>query len=448
MGFTGFMRFIGFMNDTDWADQADQADQAFRAHRTRRATGFAAGVLTLALVVAGCVDDPTDPTGPPPDEGGSITLAAAVAESGRHSPEGIEVARGYRLAVEILNENGGIRGRAVQLEIRDDGSDAQASARLYAELIASGTVDALLGPYSSSITEAVLAVTEAAGVPLVAPMAAAPAIWSERQRQWSVQFLTPGPTYLQGSVEVSVFGGARTVAIVYENTAFPASVIEGVREAVRRHGLEVVLDRAYDVGTADHEAIAAAARDAGADLFIGGGYTADAAGFATAASAVGYRPVLMSLLLGPGQAQFAETVGSAARCVAGNAPWHPAIRTAGFIADNETFVRRYEAAHGRTPGYHAAGGFAAVELVAEGLDQAISGAGEPDRVALRDFLFSARTETIAGPYEVFPIDDAEAGAQRGLKGLQVQWQDDGAGGLALRIVHPWAVADATPCFMR
>ncbi len=442
MGFTGFMRF---MNDTDWADQADQA---FLAHRTRRATGFAAGLLTLALVVAGCVDDPTDPTGPPPEEGGSITLAAAVAESGRHGPEGIEVARGYRLAVEILNENGGIRGRPVQLEIRDDGSDAQASARLYAELIASGTVDALLGPFSSPITEAVLAVTEAAGVPMVAPMAAAPAIWSGRQRQWSVQLLTPGPTYLRGSVEVSVFGGARTVAIAYEDTSFPASVIEGVREAVRRHGLEVVLDRSYDVGTADHEAIAAAARDAGADLFIGGGYVADAVGFATAAPAVGYRPVLMSLLVGPGQPQFAQAVGAAARCVAGNAPWHPAVGTSGFIADNETFVRRYEAAHGETPGYHAAGGFAAVELMAEGFDQTTPGAGDPDRAALRDFLFSARTETIAGPYEVVPIGDAEAGAQRGLKGLQVQWQDDGDGGLALRIVHPWADADATPCYMR
>lgn len=420
-----------------------------QAHRAGRATGLAAGFITLALVAAGCVDDPADSTGPEPgSDGAPITLGAAIAESGRHGVEGIEVVRGYRLAVEILNEKGGIRGRPVQLDVRDDGSDAQASARLYAELIASGTVDALLGPYSSPITETVLAVNEAAGVPMVAPMAAAPSIWSERQRQWSVQLLTPGPTYLQGSVEVAVFGGAQTVAIVYENTSFPASVVEGARDAARRHGLEIVLDRSYEVGAADHEAIAAEARDAGADLFIGGGYYVDAAGFAAAAPAVGYRPVLMSLILGPGQATFADDVGRAARCVAGNSPWHPAIATSGFIADNETFVRRYEAAHGRTPGYHAAGGFAAVELMAEGLDQAISGTGGTDRAALRDFLFSARTGTIAGPYEVSPIGDAEAGAQRGLKGLQVQWQDDGAGGLALRIIHPWAIADAVPCYTR
>lgn len=405
--------------------------------------------VLLLLAAAGCVDDPADPTGPQPDpDAGPITLAAALSESGRHRPEGVEVARGYRLAVEILNEKGGIRGRRVQLEIRDDGSDARASARLYESFIASDTINALLGPFSSPITESVVAVTEAAGAPIVAAMAAAPAIWAGRERQWSVQLLNPGPTYLQGSVEAAVFGGARRVAIVHEDTSFPSSVIQGVREAAAAHGLDIVMDRSYAVGAADHEAIAAAARDARADLFIGGGYTADAVGFATAAPAVGYRPLLMSLILGPGQPQFAEAVGPAARCVAGNAPWHPAVGTTGFISDSETFVSRYEAAHGKTPGYHAAGAFAAVELVAEGLDRTIPAQGGVDSAALRDFLFTAQTETVLGPYRVAPAGDPDAGAQRALKGLQVQWQDDGAGALALRIIHPWAVAEAVPCYMR
>lgn len=416
--------------------------------RYGKSRGTLPGLSLLLLAAAACIDEPAGPEPEPDPDAGPITLAAALPESGRHSLEGTDVARGYRLAVEMLNENGGIRGRPVQLGIRDDGSDARRSARLYASLIASDTVDALLGPFSSLITEAVVAVTEAAGVPMVAPMAAAPGIWAGRGRQWNAQLLNPGPTYLKGSVEAAAFGGARTVAIAYEDTSFPASVLQGVREAAQAHGLDIVMDHAYPVGGADHEAIAAAARDARADLFIGGGYTGDAVGFATAASAVGYRPLLMSLILGPGQPQFADAVGDAARCVAGNAPWHPTVRTAGFISDSETFVSRYEAAFGETPGYHAAGGFAAVELLAEGLDRTLSADGDPDHAALRDFLFAAETETVLGPYRVAPLGDPDAGAQRRLKGLQVQWQDDGAGGLALRIIHPWAVAEAVPCYMR
>ena len=53
-----------------------------------------------------------------------------------------------------------------------------------------------------------------------------------------------------------------------------------------------------------------------------------------------------------------------------------------------------------------------------------------------------------GPFSVYPLGDSRAGAQRALKGVQIQWQDDGEGGLALRIIHPEAVAEAPPCFLR
>ncbi|WP_419161055.1 amino acid ABC transporter substrate-binding protein [Candidatus Palauibacter sp.] len=405
--------------------------------------GYLVGLGLLALVAAGCVDDPAAPE----PEGGPITLAAAVAQSGRHGELGSAVARGYRLAVEMINEKGGIRDRPLQLVLRDDGSDAETSARLYAEFIASDTIDVLLGPYSSPITEAVLAVTEAAGIPLVAP-AAAPELWTGRQRQWSAQLLNPAPSYLKGSVEVAALVGARAVALVHEDTSFPAAVADGVREVARAHGLDIVMDESYAVGAADHEAVVAAARDAGATLFIGGRYATDAMEFARAAAAVGYQPRLMSLLLGPAEPDFIDAVGEAGRCVAGNAPWDPTIRTSGFISDSETMVQRYEAAHGTTPGYHPAAGFGAVELLAEGIDQAISATGDADRTAIRDFLFTAMTQSVLGPFGVYPLEDPKAGAQRALTGLQVQWQDDGAGGLALRIIHPWAIANATPCLMR
>ena len=398
------------------------------------------------LALTGC----GEPLAPPPDPG-PIVIAAAYSETGRHAHLAGEMARGYRLAVEMLNERDverGIGGREVRLVLRDDASDPATSANIYREFIATDTIHALLGPYTSPITDAVLAVTEAAGWPIIAPMAAAPEIWAGKNRRWSVQMLNPGTTYLQGSVELAAELGARTVALIYEDSPFPASVAEGVRNAAQAHGLDIVMDQSYAVGEVDHAGLAAAARDAGGDLFIGGGYYADAVGLTRAVSAVGYEPLMVSLNLGPAEPDFIDEVGDLARCVAGNAPWLSTIRTSGPITDSETFVQRFVAAHGLQPGYHPAGGFGAVELLASAMEAALAARGELDPAAIRDHLFSVSTETVLGPFSVFPLGDDQAGAQRALAGLQVQWQDDGQGGLALRIIHPASVADAEPCVVR
>lgn len=394
------------------------------------------------LAIAGCRESVA------PEAPGPIVLAATFSETGRFATVGSEVARGYRLGVEMLNESGGVAGRQVTLVLRDDGSDPATGAGIYGEYVATDTIDLLLGPYSSPITAAVVDVTEAAGSMLVAPMAAAPAIWTGRHRQWSVQMLNPGPTYLQGSVELAAGNGARTAAVVYEDSQFPASVAEGIREAVLDHGLELVMDRSYVVNGADHEALAAAAMNAGADLFIGGGYYDDAVAFTKAVSEVGYAPMLLSLNLGPALTRFVSELGELARCVVGNAPWVSTIRTSGFIADSETMVERYETAHGTLPSYYAAGGFGAVELLAEAVDATTADLEEIDAAAVRDYLFSVLTETVLGPFNVHAMGDGQAGAQAALKGLQVQWQDDGTGVLAQKIVHPPAVADAKACWGR
>lgn len=404
--------------------------------------------LAVALAVAACGNE--DPTGPDPaplPQPKPIVLGAAVAETGRLSTPGAEISRGYRLAVEMLNEKGGIGGREVQLVIHDDGSDADASVRLYQEMIASDTITAFLGPYSSGITESVIGVTEVAGIPLVAPAAATPAIWENRGRQWSVQTSVPGPDYLEGSVELAAQSGARTVALVWEDTAFPTAVAQGIRDAAGARGLDLVMEQAYAAGSADHEALAAMARDAGADLFIGGGYSEDAIAFARAVATVEYRPLLTSLLLASG-ASFINEVGAAGRCVIGNAAWDPSMLTEGYIATNETFIRRYEAAYNKTPDYQAASGFGAVELLAEGINRAATPTGGIDRASIRDFLFATSKQTVLGTYGVHPLGDAQAGAQRDLKGIQIQWQDDGAGGLVSRIVHPPEVSQASLCFTR
>ena len=408
-----------------------------------RNTALRVAAWTAVLAAAGCRDAVA-----PSDEPEPFTIAATVSETGIRTQSAGEMGRGYRLAAEVLNETGGIAGRPVRLVIRDDGSDPRTAARLYGEFVAADSIDALLGPFSTPITEAVLDVTEAAGWPLIAPMASAPELWSGRGRRWSVQLLEQGPSRLKGAVELAARHGARTVALIYENSAYPLSLAQGIREAAGANGLTILLDRPYPVGGADHAALAAAARDADADLFIGGGYYADAVDFTRAMAAANYTPLMASLSLGPADPQFLGDVGDLARCMTGPASWIPTVHTSGFISDSEAFVRRYQQAHGSLPGYHAAGGFGAVELLAEAIEATLTGAGEMDPEAVRDYLFSVSTQTVLGPYSVYSLGGNQAGGQRALTSLQVQWQDDGAGRLVQRIIYPDAVADAEPCFLR
>jgi len=397
----------------------------------------------MLMSAAGCRDAVA-----PSDEPGPITIAATVSETGIRTRSAGEMGRGYRLAVEMLNEMGGVGGRQIRLVTLDDASDPATAARLYEQFVAADSIDALLGPFGSPITEAVVAVTEAAGWPLIAPMASAPGIWNERGRRWSVQMLDPGPMRFRGMVELAARNGARTVALVYEESTFPVSLAEGIRAAAGVHGLAIVLDQSYPVGGADHAGLTAAARDAGGDLFIGGGYYDDAVGFTEAMAETGYNPLMASLSLGPADPRFVEDVGDLARCMTAPASWTPTVRSSGFIADSETFVRRYQQAHGSLPGYHAAGGFGAVELLAEAVEATRTESAEIDRASLRDYLFSVSTETVLGPYGVHPLRADQAGGQRALMALQLQWQDAGSGGLVQRIIHPEAAAEAEPCFLR
>ncbi len=383
----------------------------------------------------------------PLPEPGAVRIAATYPQSGYLSTDGGKMRDGYVLAVEMLNERGGIDGRQVELVLRDDGSDPVAAARIYGEFAADSAVAALLGPYSSVVTEAVLPVTEAASRPLVAGLAASSELWEGQNRRWSVQMLNAATKFLDGSVALAAQGGARTAALVWEDSRFPASVAAGVRASAAQAGLRLVLDQSYSPGGADHAALAEAAKRSGADVFLGGGYLPDAVGLVRAANAAGYRPQLTSLALGPADPGFAEEVGALARCVAGNTPWLPSIRTKGTLADSETFIARFRQKHGRDPGYHEAAAFGAVDLLSQGLAMALTPVGV-EHAVLRDFLFAAKTETVLGGYGVAPVGSASAGVQQVLEGLQVQWQDDGQGGLAQRVVHPPAAANAEACFSR
>jgi branched-chain amino acid transport system substrate-binding protein len=104
-------------------------------------------------------------------EGDTITLGAAISLTGKYSTDGIHARNGYDIAIQKINEMGGVTvdGKGYQLEVAyyDDESTPARGAQLAERLIQQDGVQFMLGPYSSGLTKAIAPVTEQFGVPMV-----------------------------------------------------------------------------------------------------------------------------------------------------------------------------------------------------------------------------------------------------------------------------------------
>ncbi len=97
--------------------------------------------------------------------------------------------------------------------------------------------------------------------------------------------------------------------------------------------------------------------------------------------------------IGPALPKFVEELGSTAEYVVGKISWlpKPVLGYSGM----KGFIEGYEKRYGVKPNYHAAGGYAMMQVY----EAAIKRAGSFDPQMLREALASILVYTVKGPYK-------------------------------------------------
>jgi branched-chain amino acid transport system substrate-binding protein len=337
-----------------------------------------------------------------------IRIGATMSLTGTLATQGVPAANGYRLCIRDANARGGLLGRPLQLVLHDDGSDPRAATALYERLIAEERVDAVLGPYGSTLTEAVAPVTERHRHVMIAPLAATSSIWEQGHR-YLFMVLPPAELFLAGLIDLAAERGLERVAILQQDALFPRAAGAGAAERARERGLDVVLHATYPSGTTDFAPLLEQVR------------AADAQVLAMAASALGdfvavvrrMRELEVDVAMfgtSGAVAEFQQALGDAAEYTYGLSAWEPGLPYPG----SADFVAAYRRDFGRTPSFHAAGAYGSCQLFME----AATRAGTLEADALRAALLALETRTVFGDFAV----DAR-GYQTAHRGLFIQWQD-------------------------
>lgn len=167
------------------------------------------------------------------------------------------------LAIKDINAAGGHKGKPVELIIgAGDGAGSQARN------LAEANADVVIGPTDSSQAATAIDVLSADRIPLISPANAASAL--SAYKSGGYYFRTAAADIAQASVLVKLAkdGGAKSISVVHQDSAYGKDVSAAVASAATAAGLKTVSTSAFAPGAAGPAAAAAQAAKPDAVVLI------------------------------------------------------------------------------------------------------------------------------------------------------------------------------------
>jgi branched-chain amino acid transport system substrate-binding protein len=337
-----------------------------------------------------------------------IKLGASLSLSGRFSDSAKYTQEGYLLWKDRTNAAGGLKGRQVELTIYDDESSPETGRVLAQRLIDRDNVLAILGPYSSPITDAEAVVVERAQVPMLGTIASDSSIWTRRKLHWSFQAFPSSDYDHQGFLEIlkAKGGGLKKLSIIFEQSPFSIASKDWAEKTAAEMGLTVE-SQGYNPGAQDFRSIIERMISFGAEAVSMGGYYQPSIALTRQMIERGFNPTAYAFIQAA-DGVTKDALGANAEGIFGRSAWEATVDTPA----NKDFVAAYQAKYNRLPSYHSAAAYAAGQTVAA----AILAKGA-ERQAIRDYIAGNAIETVLGSFRV-----NETGQQVGYRYLATQWQ--------------------------
>jgi branched-chain amino acid transport system substrate-binding protein len=242
----------------DGRRQGKQTEAVMRISRRDLLSG-SAGALTAAVLPF--------PT-PAIAQSEPIKIGALAAMTGPSSAPTIGFNRGVNFAAEAINAGGGVKGRKIEIVMRDTQGDPTKAVNATQELISQVKVHAIWGPLNSGEALATTPIMARGKIPDIHPcvveslidtkkfpnafrMAPSNSQWDDAVRNYCLNILK-----------------AKTVAVIGDTTGYGVTAVGASVAAFKKDGAEVVYQANVDSTQPDMTPDMLRARNAGAEAIV------------------------------------------------------------------------------------------------------------------------------------------------------------------------------------
>lgn len=298
--------------------------------------------------------------------------------------------KGMELAVEQINEAGGVLGKKLELITRDDNSNPGDAVRAAQELLTREKVDVLTGTFLSHIG---LAVTDFARQRKQFFLASEPLtdkiVWADGNRY---TYRLRNSTYMQVAMLVpeAVKMNKKRWAIVYPNYEYGQSAVATFKKLLKeaQPDVEFVAEQATPLGKVDAGSVVQALADAKPDALFNVLFASDLAKFVRAGNQRNFFKDLSVVSMLSGEPEYLDPLGAETPVgwVVTGYPWY-AIDT----PEHNAFLKAYQRRFNDYPRLGSIIGYNTILSLAAGIRKAGTTESEAMVQAFKDLSVSTPT---------------------------------------------------------
>ena len=325
----------------------------------------------------------------------SYTLAADTIKIGLAGPVTGAVAQygdmqfiGAQMAIEQINKKGGVSGQQLEGVVYDDACDPKQAVAV-ANKIVNDEISFVVGHLCSSSTQPASDIYEDEGILMITAASTSPDITS---RGYELIFRTIGLDSLQGPTAGNFIADhvkPKNVAVIHDKQQYGEGIATAVKQTLESKGVKVGLFEGINAGDKDFSSMISKLKQAGVDFVYYGGYHPELGLLLRQAKERGLNVRFMGPE-GVGNKEISAIAGPASEGLYVTLP-------KSFDQDprNQELVDAFKAKNQDPSGPFVFPAYAAVQVIAEGIEKAGSTDTEKVAEALRSNTFDTPTGNLS-----------------------------------------------------
>ena len=307
---------------------------------------------------------------------------------------GISTMNGIEMALDEVNESGGLLGKTVRVIVEDDQGRPEEAQTVVTKLITSNRVVAVLGEVASSRTLAAAPVAQQYGIPMISPSSTNPAVTEVGDFIFRVCFIDPFQGFVMAKFASQSLQMTDVAVLRDIKNDYSVGLADVFVENFVAMGGTIVADEGYSEGDTDFSAQLTSIRARRPQAIFVPGYYTEVGLIARQAKSLGIEGPLLG----------GDGWDSPSLIEIGGEALEGSYFSNHYSVDDpspaiQKFVSDYRARYGQTPDALAGLGYDAAQI----LFDAIRRAGSTDPTAIRDAL--AATSNFPGVTGVTTLDE-------------------------------------------